>query len=281
MVACGAAAFETLDDGLAHLRLGLGEGERRERRKPAGGGQRILDERIRFRDFIDPAERQGLGSIISRSSKRELDKMARRHGGTHDFEGEGGKRHAHQQLRHPNAPNPTRHEPLVGAAGQHAASGDGMTVDRRDHRLWQKKHRVKRPVQNRQKLAYIVGPARIYPDEVDARRKHAALSGDYDGPDVGSAKLLEAFHQRLTQIDVERIGLAMPYGDDCNAVVGFQIDHDRLHPLPQQASAADAGKCPDAAKKEIKLPKYASWTNYDSYLPGNIERYCTYSTTGK
>jgi glyoxylase-like metal-dependent hydrolase (beta-lactamase superfamily II) len=45
-------------------------------------------------------------------------------------------------------------------------------------------------------------------------------------------------------------------------------------------AAADAGKCPDAAKKDIKLPKYASWTNYDSYLPGNIERYCTYWTTG-
>jgi hypothetical protein len=28
----------------------------------------------------------------------------------------------------------------------------------------------------------------------------------------------------------------MPYGDDCNAVVGFKIDHDRPPPLPQQAS---------------------------------------------
>ena len=45
--------------------------------------------------------------------------------------------------------------------------------------------------------------------------------------------------------------------------------------------AADAGKCPDAAKSEIKLPKYASWGNYDRYLAGNIERYCTYWTTGK
>jgi hypothetical protein len=25
----------------------------------------------------------------------------------------------------------------------------------------------------------------------------------------------------------------------------------------------------------------ASWTNYNNYLPGNIERYCTYWTTGK
>jgi glyoxylase-like metal-dependent hydrolase (beta-lactamase superfamily II) len=45
--------------------------------------------------------------------------------------------------------------------------------------------------------------------------------------------------------------------------------------------AADAGKCPDAAKNEIKLPKYASWTNYERYLPGNIERYCTFWTKGQ
>ena len=45
--------------------------------------------------------------------------------------------------------------------------------------------------------------------------------------------------------------------------------------------AADAGKCPDAAKAEIKLPKYASWTNYERYLPGNIERYCAYWTKGQ
>jgi hypothetical protein len=38
--------------------------------------------------------------------------------------------------------------------------------------------------------------------------------------------------------------------------------------------AADASKCPDAAKNEIKLPKYAGWTNYDRYLSGTIERYC-------
>jgi hypothetical protein len=35
---------------------------------------------------------------------------------------------------------------------------------------------------------------------------------------------------------------------------------------------ADAGKCPDVAKNEIKLSKYAPWANYDLYLAGNIER---------
>ena len=68
--------------------------------------------------------------------------------------------------------------------------------------------------------------------------------------------------------------------------IGTKQDVQNLITYMQELSAevkkaADAGKCPDAAKNEIKLPKYASWTNYDRYLPGNIERYCTYWTTGK
>jgi hypothetical protein len=40
--------------------------------------------------------------------------------------------------------------------------------------------------------------------------------------------------------------------------------------------AALAGKCFDTAMKEIKLPKYEKWANYDAYLPGNIQRFCEY-----
>ena len=44
--------------------------------------------------------------------------------------------------------------------------------------------------------------------------------------------------------------------------------------------AADAGKCYDAAMKEVKLPKYESWTNYANWLPGNVERYCLLYRSG-
>ncbi len=46
-------------------------------------------------------------------------------------------------------------------------------------------------------------------------------------------------------------------------------------------TAADSGKCPDAAKAEIKMPKYATWQQYGQYLAGNIERYCTFHTKGQ
>jgi glyoxylase-like metal-dependent hydrolase (beta-lactamase superfamily II) len=44
--------------------------------------------------------------------------------------------------------------------------------------------------------------------------------------------------------------------------------------------AASEGKCWDAAMKEIKLPKYEGWANYATFLPGNIERYCSYWARG-
>jgi glyoxylase-like metal-dependent hydrolase (beta-lactamase superfamily II) len=38
--------------------------------------------------------------------------------------------------------------------------------------------------------------------------------------------------------------------------------------------AADAGKCFDTGMKEIKLPKYEKWANYETGLPANVERFC-------
>jgi glyoxylase-like metal-dependent hydrolase (beta-lactamase superfamily II) len=38
--------------------------------------------------------------------------------------------------------------------------------------------------------------------------------------------------------------------------------------------AADAGKCFDTAMKEVKLPKYEKWANYETGLPANVERFC-------
>jgi glyoxylase-like metal-dependent hydrolase (beta-lactamase superfamily II) len=65
--------------------------------------------------------------------------------------------------------------------------------------------------------------------------------------------------------------------------LGTKTDVQNLLMYMQELSAevkkaADAGKCLDAAKNEIKLPKYASWGDYERYLPGNIERYCTFWT---
>jgi glyoxylase-like metal-dependent hydrolase (beta-lactamase superfamily II) len=56
-----------------------------------------------------------------------------------------------------------------------------------------------------------------------------------------------------------------------------RADIQYLNDLSDAVKAAAAeGKCFDQAMKEIKLPKYEKWANYDRYLPGNIERFCMF-----
>jgi glyoxylase-like metal-dependent hydrolase (beta-lactamase superfamily II) len=44
--------------------------------------------------------------------------------------------------------------------------------------------------------------------------------------------------------------------------------------------AADDHKCLADAMRDIKLPKYEKWTNYDAYLPMNVERFCDFYSLG-
>jgi hypothetical protein len=54
----------------------------------------------------------------------------------------------------------------------------------------------------------------------------------------------------------------------------FKIRDQRLaHEIPRRA--------PKSRKiRDIKLPKYEKWANYDAYLPMNIERYCDFYSLG-
>jgi glyoxylase-like metal-dependent hydrolase (beta-lactamase superfamily II) len=44
--------------------------------------------------------------------------------------------------------------------------------------------------------------------------------------------------------------------------------------------AVDGHKCLAEAMRDIKLPKYEKWANYDAYLPMNIERFCDFYSLG-
>src|SRR6516225_7517360 len=64
------------------------------------------------------------------------------------------------------------------------------------------------------------------------------------------------------------------------------VDWERLvpgHPGPdgrQIGTKADARAALADAMRDIKLPKYEKWANYDAYLPMNIERYCDFYSLG-
>jgi len=57
--------------------------------------------------------------------------------------------------------------------------------------------------------------------------------------------------------------------DDARAVLAYMQELSA-----EVKKAADADKCFEPAMREIKMPKYQTWRNYEQYLPGNIERYC-------
>ena len=98
-----------------------------------------------------------------------------------------------------------------------------------------------------------------------------------DLPDGFLPDWFESFDKVLA-LDWEKMIPGHPYAggrigtkDDVRAAKQYMVDlSDAVKP------AADAGKCFDTAMKEVKLPKYEKWANYEQYLPGNIERFCEY-----
>lgn len=83
---------------------------------------------------------------------------------------------------------------------------------------------------------------------------------------------------RVLALDWERLIPGHPYAsgrlgtkDDVRALKQYMTDlSDAVRPL------AAAGKCFDQAIKEIKLPQYEKWANYEAWFAGNVERFCEY-----
>jgi glyoxylase-like metal-dependent hydrolase (beta-lactamase superfamily II) len=63
--------------------------------------------------------------------------------------------------------------------------------------------------------------------------------------------------------------------DDARTALGYLQDLSAA-----VKKAADDHKCLNDAVRDIKLPKYEKFANYDAYLPMNIERYCDFFSLG-
>lgn len=89
---------------------------------------------------------------------------------------------------------------------------------------------------------------------------------------------------RAVQLDWERlvIGHTRPHNpngwatkDDLREYKGYFLD------LKEAIRVAHAsGQCPDRAPREVRLPKYESWYQYEAHLPLNIDRMCLYWRNG-
>jgi glyoxylase-like metal-dependent hydrolase (beta-lactamase superfamily II) len=83
---------------------------------------------------------------------------------------------------------------------------------------------------------------------------------------------------RVLMLDWDRLIPGHPYAggrlgtkEDVRNLKQYMTD---LSDAVRQAAAQ--GKCWDTAMKEIKLPKYEKWGAYEQFLPGNVERFCSY-----
>jgi glyoxylase-like metal-dependent hydrolase (beta-lactamase superfamily II) len=87
----------------------------------------------------------------------------------------------------------------------------------------------------------------------------------------------EQFIKKVLAMDWERLIPGHP--GQPNGRLGTKKDAEDQLALLQEASAemkklGQEGKCWDAAEKEFKLPKYASWPGYENGLPFIARRYC-------
>ena len=97
-----------------------------------------------------------------------------------------------------------------------------------------------------------------------------------DMPDTPSPVENERSIERVLAMDWERMIPGHPGG---GRQIGTKKDAEEhlayLRDLSTEVKkAASENKCFDTAMKEIKLPKYATFANYEQWLAGNIERYC-------
>jgi glyoxylase-like metal-dependent hydrolase (beta-lactamase superfamily II) len=95
-------------------------------------------------------------------------------------------------------------------------------------------------------------------------------------PDNASPLEYIASLKKLAALDWDRMIPGHPYaGGRFGTKKDVEDDIAYMEDLSAEVKkAADAGKCFDAAMKEVKLPKYEKWANYESGLPANVERFC-------
>lgn len=95
-------------------------------------------------------------------------------------------------------------------------------------------------------------------------------------PDNASPLEYIASLKKLASLDWERMIPGHPYaGGRLGTKKDIEDDIAYMEDLSAEVKkAADAGKCFDTAMKEVKLPKYEKWANYEAGLPANVERFC-------
>jgi glyoxylase-like metal-dependent hydrolase (beta-lactamase superfamily II) len=83
--------------------------------------------------------------------------------------------------------------------------------------------------------------------------------------------------KRVLALDWDRMIPGHPYVGRLGTKQDLQNHLTYMDDLSAEVKkVADAGQCNEAGLKELKMPKYAAWLDYDRFLALNAERYCTF-----
>ena len=83
--------------------------------------------------------------------------------------------------------------------------------------------------------------------------------------------------KRVLALDWDRMIPGHPYVGRLGTKQDLQNHLTYMDDLSAEVKkVADAGQCTEAGLKELKMPKYATWLDYDRFLASNAERYCTF-----
>jgi glyoxylase-like metal-dependent hydrolase (beta-lactamase superfamily II) len=101
-------------------------------------------------------------------------------------------------------------------------------------------------------------------------------------PDNVSPLEWEESLKKVAAMDWDRMIPGHPYAggrlgtkQDVQNLIGYMQDL-----ATEVKKAHSENKCIDTAIREVKLPKYQSWGNYEQHLPMNVERYCYFFGRG-
>ena len=234
---------------------------RRRRRRRCAGGPRRAAARGCGRTWttgsapVRPPGRRARSSSFSRLDRRVDEPQlhgllrpdrppgqhqrggARADGGAEHLERRGRERHADLQLR--DADRAARHQPVVARLDEDAPAGDRVAVHGRHGRPRVVVERQQPGVERQQELLDLLGPAVEQPLQVDAGGERAAGAGEDDRVGVWSPPSVG--RQRLQQLEVQHVHLAVLEADDGDSVVMFDCDHGDLpivtSPAPRRRGA--------------------------------------------
>src|SRR5262249_11748509 len=163
----------------------------------------------RFHQCVDETEMARLLRSVSRSPVNQRVELRRSYDAAQDFQGNRGEGDTNKEFRNAYAAWRSAHHAVICGACQYTAPSNGVAIHCSHDRLGVEKDRFEHRGQSREKSLEI---GRIFvqePEEVNASGKYMSSPDEDDGPCRRVFEGCQLCGQRLTELHIEGIRLAV------------------------------------------------------------------------